>query len=90
MQIPSMVYGDLVGDDGQMSETWMNDINQVFSQLQRNFSDEGYTIPGLPTATIAELSAPASSNALLIDSDTQEVIINLGGTWVKLVTAPYP
>jgi hypothetical protein len=90
MNIPSMVSSTLLDSEGKMSETWMNDFNQLLTQLQQNLSDEGYRVPGQKSADVQKLSAPQSSNALLVDSDTQELIVNLGGTWVKLLTAPYP
>jgi len=90
MNIPSIVSSKLLDDEGKMSETWMNDFNQLLTQLQNNLSNEGYLIPGQSAENVAKLEAPKSSNALLIDSTAQKLLINLGGVWQQIPTVPYP
>jgi hypothetical protein len=89
MQISSMQYADIADKDGKINETWMASFNELLTQLQNNLSNEGYLIPGQDSANVAKLATPQSSNALLVDSDTQELLINKGGVWHKILTTPY-
>lgn len=67
--------------DGNMHQDLFNYLGQLVQQLQTNLSDEGYVMPQQPTANIAQLTGAQSVGAVLYDSDTNELKVNINGTW---------
>jgi len=54
---------------------------QLISELQQNLSNEGYKVPQQPTANVQALNTTQSEGALLYDSDTKELKVNINGTF---------
>lgn len=67
--------------DGSMHQDLFNYLGQLVQQLQANLSDQGYVMPQQTTANIAQLTGTQSIGAMLYDSDTNELKININGTW---------
>jgi len=69
-----------------LSPEWANLFNQLISQLQLNLGNEGYILPKLTTAQIADLTdANKSTGAMVYDSTLNEFKVNINGDW-KVVT----
>lgn len=62
-------------------------LTQVGTQLQLNLSNEGYTLPTLTSAQIAQLNPATSVNKIFINSTTNQLIVNLGGTFKVVQTS---
>ncbi len=67
--------------DGTIHPDLHNALSMIIQQLQRNLSDEGYKVPQQPTANITQLNTAQSVGALLYDSDTDELKVNINGTF---------
>ena len=86
MKIPSLPNIPLVGEDGNMPGEWIQYFNQLTTALQQNLGNEGYVLPQQPTSNISQLTDASKSNgAMLYDNTTNEMKVNINGTW-KVVT----
>ena len=86
MDIPSYIPMKVVDEDGNLTSEWSNLFNQLISQLQLNLGNEGYVLPELTTAQIAELTdIDKSKGAMVYDTDLNEFKVNISGVW-KVVT----
>jgi hypothetical protein len=81
MIIPNFENIQFVDRDGYLTPEWQLIMQQVFQLLQKNLSDEGYTLPQQPTGTIVALNTAASTGNLLYDSTTDEAKVNIAGTF---------
>lgn len=74
---------------GYLTEEWQNILQELFTSLQNNLSNEGFQIPQQTTANIAALEtqfAAAPNPAvyfgnLLYDIDANELKVNINGTF---------
>ena len=86
MDIPSYIPMKVVDEQGMLTPEWANLFNQLISQLQLNLGNEGYVLPELTTAQIADLTnIDKSKGAMVYDSVLNEFKVNINGTW-KVVT----
>lgn len=85
MNIPNFQNIRMVDSKGYLTAEWQQLMQQLFTQLQANLSDEGYKLPQQSTSTIVSLNTAASKGALLYDSTTNEFKVNINGTF-KIVT----
>ncbi len=81
MNIPNFENIKFVDHNGNLTPQWQLILQNLFQQLQNNLSDEGYKVPQQPTATITALNTAASTGALLYDSTTDELKVNIAGTF---------
>lgn len=89
MNIPNYENLQFVDKGGYLTDQWSLLLQQLISELQSNLSNEGYQVPQQPTATINTLqtqfnAAPEPSayfGNLLYDSDTNELKVNINGTF---------
>ncbi len=91
MKIPNFEttpIGILNKETGEVNlhPVWNQTLQQLFTQMQQNLSDQGFKIPQQPTATVTKLNNAQSTSALIIDSDTNELKVNLGGTFKVVQT----
>jgi len=63
MDIPSYIPMKIVDEKGFLTAEWANIFNQIISQLQINFGNEGLKPPGLTTDQINELVLIAAEGA---------------------------
>jgi hypothetical protein len=82
MNIPSVPPHPLiVPDSGNLHPAWRGYFDQLTMLLQQNLSNEGYKIPQQTTANVTALNTAKSTGALLYDSDTDELKVNINGTF---------
>lgn len=81
MNIPNFDNVQFVDRNGYLTEYWQLILQQLFNELQQNASNEGLKAPQQPTLTINALNTAASTSALLYDSDTDELKVNIAGTF---------
>jgi len=61
-------------------------LGQLTSELQKSISNEGFMIPPQSTATINQLNTQQSVGALLYDSETNQLKVNINGTFKVIQT----
>jgi hypothetical protein len=83
MKVPNIINEKFVDEDGVLTNSWRTVLSTLITQMQIHLSDEGFVLPTQPTANINQLAIPQKNGALLIDSDTDEVKININGTMKK-------
>lgn len=79
-----MQITDSNGNSQPQFDRFMGDFSQT---LQCALTPEGYKLPTLTTAQIAQLDATKSPNVLLINSTTNELIVSLGGAFKTVQTS---
>lgn len=84
MNIPNFLNDRFVDENGYLTDSWMAILSELFQILQQNLSDEGIIIPEQTTAKIALLTE--NVNGLIVDSDTDQLKINLAGTFKVIQT----
>lgn len=87
MNIPNFDDIKPVDKEGNWTPSAKSMFTQLFSAIQNNLSQEGFKISQQPSANIAELNNDKSTSALLYDSDTHELKINLNGEFKTIQTA---
>jgi len=88
MNVPSWVHNRLVNPDGTITEEWEIMINQLLSQLNINFSDEGLVAPSQTTANINTIETNAQNGTLLYDSITNTLKVRLSdGSFHTIMTS---
>jgi len=84
MNIPSLFDDKIVNDDGRLTDTWKNILEQLFNELQINLSDFGIVIPKLSSEKIDSLTGmPISTMVYDTDNNVLKVKTNLGFETVK-------
>jgi hypothetical protein len=75
-------------DDGNYywSDQWAKIMQQLIQQLQVNLSDEGYKLPPQTTANVLELDTMQSLGAILYNTDTDKMMVNIAGTFKEVLT----
>ncbi len=86
MKIPNYVHEKLVNGDGDITSAWQYWFDSLIQGLQAALSDQGYLLPTLTTAQIAELDPAKSINTLFINSTTNQLIVNLNGVFKTVQT----
>jgi hypothetical protein len=81
MKLPNLTTIKVADKDGSMHQDLTNLLGQVLQGLQLNFSDEGYRLPELTSAQIAQLDPTKLPNAIFINSTTQQLIVVLNGAF---------
>lgn len=81
MNIQSLTSIKAADKDGNMHQDLVNYLGQLVQQIQANFSDQGYIVPQQPTDNITALNKPELIGALLYDKDTNELKVNINGTF---------
>lgn len=77
--VPSAAFIDPNTKD--ISSTWRFFFEQLVAQLQANNSDEGTKIPKQSAANVTALNNTKSTNNLLVNNDTGDLLFNKNGTF---------
>jgi hypothetical protein len=85
MKIPNFEDMQVVTKDGFLTSEWRQILMQLFTELQKNASDEGLIAPSQPTANINQFTGIDKNGAIFYDSDTNQLKVNLNGV-IKIVT----
>lgn len=86
MSIPNFIDCKFVDKDGKLTDTWKMILSQLFSHLQNNLSQEGIKIPQQTTTNIGLLNNIKSLGSLIYDKDTNELKVNINGTFKVVAT----
>jgi len=81
MITPNLPMGRWMDESGHPTPEMAGVFAQLISELQQNLSNEGYKVPQQPTANVQSLNTTQSIGALLYDSDTNELKVNINGTF---------
>jgi hypothetical protein len=92
MNIPNMPKDPLLSKNpanGQldMHPAWQSYFSQLTTSLQQNVSDEGFVIPQVTNEQLAVLNTPASNARIIYNSDTNQMMANLNGTYQTITTS---
>lgn len=85
MKIPNFENIQFVDRSGYLTPEWQLILQQLFQSLQKNVSDEGLFVPQQPTTIINQLNTAASTSALLYDSTTNQLKVNISGTFQVII-----
>lgn len=89
-KLPTTIFPDvpretpLVDKNGRMHDLWQQYFDQLTLTLQTIFRNEGFSIPQLPSASIALLTGEQSVGSIIYNTDsTPEPSFqgNIAGTW---------
>lgn len=85
--IPNFNFTKIADKDGNLTGEAQMFFQQLTDVLQKNFSTEGYVVPKQPAANVTVLDNEKSTNSLIVNSDTNELLFNQNGTYktVQLV-----
>lgn len=83
MKVPNLqIEGNFINEEGTINTISKGMFTQLFSEMQKNLSDEGFFIPQQPTNTINEsLNTDRSKGAILYDSTTNQFKGNVNGKY---------
>lgn len=87
MIIPNFQSTPFVDKSGNLTAAWQLIMQQLIQQLQKNLSNEGYTLPQQDAAHIATLNTAASTGNLIYNSTTNTAMVNLNGTYKTITTS---
>jgi hypothetical protein len=80
MKIPFLQRGPIADKSGNLTPNWEGTLNELFTQLQQNVSEEGFVMPSQSTSNIARLTQ-SQNGTVVYDNDTHEMKVNINGTW---------
>lgn len=86
MNIQNLLHEKPIGEDGHWHPAWKLLLGNLITQLQQNLSNEGFIIPQQTTDNINILNNNKSTGALIYDSTTHELKINLNGMFKTIQT----
>lgn len=91
MIIDSITSTKVSDEKGNLTPLWQKQLQQLVTGLQKNYSNEGTTIPQQPAKVIQDsLNSAKSIGNLVYDKDTKALLINIDGKFEQIVTKPYP
>lgn len=80
--IPNVLNTKIADENGNLTDEWMLLITQLVTELQLNLNNEGYKLPQLETVDINKLTdVDKSKGAMIYDSTTNQMKVNINGTW---------
>lgn len=71
----------IVNEDGTMHEHFLSFLTQLLAPLQKNLSDEGYTIPSLTQTQINTITGTNTIQRIIYNSTTGKMMLNNNGTF---------
>lgn len=90
--IPNLPQPSLavVNDQKMFDNIWYLFLSQLITELQNQLSPNGMMIPSQNTATIATLNNAKTLNTMIINSETQQLLVNVTGVYQAVSLVPYP
>lgn len=70
-----------ITEEMMFTDIWYLFFSQLIIALQKQLSTNGLGFPEANTATIASLNNPSTLNTMIKNSDTNELLVNLTGTY---------
>jgi len=80
MNIPNFIDSKIVEANGLLTAGWKFLFMQLFDQMHKNLSNEGFVIPSLPTTKIDKLSK-SIDGTLIYDSTLGVLKIKQNGSF---------
>jgi hypothetical protein len=80
---------EVVNDQKMLDTIWYLFLSQLITELQNQLSPNGMMIPSQNTATIATLNNAKTLNTMIINSDTQQLLVNITGVYQAVSLVPY-
>lgn len=91
MSIPNLAQpiftGDGVNQPIKANPNFTLMLQQLITALQSTLSDEGFKLPPLDAATIAQLNTPDSKGAIVYNTTTNKAMVNENGIFKTLTTS---
>ena len=87
MNIPNFLDAQITDKNGFLTDVWRQLFTQLLTELQLNFSNEGFIIPKQTSSNITVLNGMKYIGALVYNEDTNKLMININGTFVDVQTA---
>lgn len=76
----------IIDSDGMITEVWASFFSNLITQLNLNFSVEGYALPTQSAANILLLDTNKSKSRIIWNKDTEKAMVNNDGTFKEIVT----
>ncbi len=86
MRIPNVPIERLANEGGGISSTWAAFFQNLMTQMRLNLSDEGYVVPFLDSAEIAQIDNAENIGKILYNTTTARMMINNSGTFENILT----
>jgi hypothetical protein len=88
MNIQEFVSSKIVDENGYLTQEAQIIFNQLFTQLQINFSDEGLVVPPQSAENIAQLELADAENGTLLYDETNDLMkVNIAGVFKTVLTS---
>lgn len=87
MNIPNLLQGKMVNEDGTLHPNFQNLLNQLIGEMQENLSEDGFKVPKRQTADINNLNNTKSTAAILYDNETHQFKANINGDFKVILTS---
>lgn len=83
MNVPNLPIDEFLDKDGKMSDIWRMFFFQLIQAMQQTVSNEGFQIPQLTSAEIAQLVDPdkTPNGTMVYDTDTDDFKGMKGGVF---------
>lgn len=79
MKVPTFIDTPVVGKDGKLTDQWKNIFMELFTQMQKNISDDGLVAPSRTSSDITAISSTDNSGAILYDQENNLLKANING-----------
>jgi len=80
MNIPNFIDTEMVDKEGKLTDVWKNTLNQLFSELQQNASnDSGVVFPQQASEDIDKFTGENSLGATFYDKTNHALKVNING-----------
>lgn len=97
MNIPTFANLQFVEENGYLTETILNYMDELNQALQNGLSDNGWTLPQVTAAQLTEIFAltgdremPNGSMWYVLDASPPVVVIKINNALRKVETTAYP
>lgn len=87
INIPNFENIQIVDKQGYFTPSAAVLFQQLFTELQANYSNEGLKVPRQSTANIVTLNTAQSIGALLYDKETHQAKVNINGVFKVIQVA---
>lgn len=89
INIPNLSIGPFTDEKGHLTAESHGVLSQLITQLQNNFSQEGYRIPQQPKEMIEKLNTDESISATLYNTEHKELNANIDGSFKTVPVVTY-
>lgn len=89
MNVPNLPHIDepITLNGKNINPQWYRAIEQLFTQLQQNLSEEGLSVPQQSTGNISILQASTPKPSILYNKETHQPLISVNGVYKVIQTS---